>query len=382
MTAIVPPAVLVDLLRDGDDRALDHASRPFDWGAICSSAEHHGVAPLLYRRLRRDAIRDVVPGEVMDELQARAAAIAARNMLFARELGAILRSAAERGIPCAPLRGLALAERLYGDIGARPIGDLDVLVRRGDLSRLVALLADLGFDEVDRRHGFARAFSYTLELVKQGHGGVIVEPHWTLAYPPFVDAITMDEVWAQCRPGRAVGVDTLLLGSMDVLLNLCLHLAHKAPEIPLLWLLDIDRLVRQEAETIDWCAFVARVRDRNLGALVGGALDQVCRYFGTPIPDDVRHELMVTPSHPRQRGMHRLLASASGVDGKESLALFFVLPGVRARCRYALGLLFPSPCFMKLQYELTRPHQLGLAYVRRVGRLSWEGLKGTARLFF
>lgn len=380
MTTVAPHPLLLDLVRDGDDapRPLPRGAR--EWAAITASAEHHGLAPLLYRRLTRAG--GSLPADVMDRLERAAVGVAARNMLLAHELAAILRAAAGRGIRCVPLRGLVLAERLYGDITARPMGDLDLLVRREDLSRVTALLETLGFREVDRRPGFARAFSYTLELVKDAHGGVVVEPHWTIAYPPFVDTIGMDDVWTRCTPGRVVDVETLLLDPTDLLLHLCLHLAHKAPETSLLWHWELDRFIRREGGAIDWPAFVARVQGGNLQSLVGDVIEDARTRFATPVPEDARDALATAPMGVRQRRVLRLLARSSGVDGKESLAVLVMLPGARARLRYALALLFPSPRFMTLEYGLTRRRQLGLAYLRRVGHLSWEGLKGTARLLY
>lgn len=53
--------------------------------------------------------------------------------------------------------------------------------------------------------------------------------------------------------------------------------------------------------------------------------------------------------------------------------------------RYLLGLLFPSPKFMRIRYALTRRRELAGAYLRRFYPLSWSGLKAvmvllTARL--
>src|SRR5207247_1464536 len=82
--------------------------------------------------------------------------------------------------------------------------------------------------------GDVREVSYTLGLARDAHGGVVVEPHWTLAYTPFADALDMERVWARCRRGRVVGEPALLLAPEATLLNLCLHLVHKAPDVPLL----------------------------------------------------------------------------------------------------------------------------------------------------
>jgi putative nucleotidyltransferase-like protein len=344
------------------------------WEGAVASARTHGLVAALHAHARR---QPGTPAGVLAEAAEAHAGQTARSLLLAGELASMLRLLGAREIPCAPLRGIALAERLYDDGAARPSGDIDLLVRKSDLERVAQALASLGFVEVDRRRGFAREFSYTLEMVKDLHGGVIVEPHWTLAYPPFVDTLDMERVWASCRPGRVAGVDTLLLAPEALLLNLCLHLVHKAPDVPLLWLLDIDRLVRREGGRLDWQELAALACGAGVEGQVLAALRRVAATFTTPLPAGVLDALS-TSAAP----LDPLLGPEGGVDGRESLALFFAISGVRRRARYAAALLFPSPRFMALEYGLTRRRHLAPAYLRRVSYFGWQALKGTARLLF
>ncbi len=370
MIASVHPLVLAAVVSDGPGTAS-----AADWEEAAQSASAHGVVAWLraYARRRPDA-----PAVALERLDALCAAETARSLLLQAELASILRAFESRRIRCAPLRGVALSERLYGDGAARPASDIDLLVEKRDLERVETALGALGFAQVDRRRGFAREFSYTLELVKDAHGGVIVEPHWTLAYPPFVEALDMERVWARCRPGRVAGADTLLLAPDAVLLNLCLHLVHKAPDVPLLWSLDIDRLVRRAADTLDWSELLALARGARVEGQVSAALRRAATVFATPVPPGVFDALGAAGP----AALDPLLAPDASVDGRESLALFFALGGVRRRARYLAGLLFPSPRFMALEYGLTHRRELGLAYARRVRHFAWEGLKGTTRLLF
>src|SRR5262249_45364882 len=187
--------VILGLLR-GEEKREASAE---DWRRAAAAARPEGLEPWLYRRIVRGS--RLVPNDVQARLRDASIWTAARAMGQAAELAAVLRAFAAAGVTCAPLRGVALAERLYDDAGARPAGDIDLVVRRADLDAVEATLGSLGFRAVDRRAGFAREFSYTLEFIRDG---VIVEPHWTLAYPPFVDALDMARVWARCRPGSAV----------------------------------------------------------------------------------------------------------------------------------------------------------------------------------
>jgi putative nucleotidyltransferase-like protein len=362
-----PDTLLLSLLR-GDEPAAVSAEQ---WRRATAAARGEGLEAWLYRRIAR--IAGDVPDDVRDGLRAASAGVVARALALAAELATILRALAGAGVACAPLRGAALAERLYDDACARPAGDIDLLVRCADLDAVETTLGALGFRPVDRRAGFAREFSYTLELARPG---VVVEPHWTLAYPPFADALDMERVWTRCRPGRVVGQPALLLSSESVLLNLCLHLIHKAPDVPLLWLLDIDRLVRREALAIDWDELLALTRRARLERQLGAALRGVVELLGTPLPFRVLAALDVA----RPAALDPLLVPDAGVDGRESLALLFALSGVRRRARYAAALLFPSPGFMTMEYGVAGPGGLALAYGRRARHLLWQGLRGTARL--
>lgn len=381
-TSQVVHPFLLDLLRGSDPEALlPRAPQARDWETIVRDAETHGFTPFLHRRLKRSYLDRPLPAGLASRLEGHAFGLAARNMVLADELGTILGAFEARDLSCAPLRGLALAERLYGDITARPMGDIDLLVRKEDLDGAGRVLRDLGFSEMDRRPGFARAYSYTLKFFKERLGWVVIEPHWTIAYPPFVDRIEMDAVWKRCGRGRVVGVETWLLGREDLLFHLCLHLMHRDRTAPFLWFYELDRLLRRERETLDWSQVLALARGAKLEVFLSEALDRVRALFATPIPERVLSALRAGAPRSVDGRLVRLLAGASGVDGKESLAVFFTLKGFGAKLRYAGALLFPSPEFMRIQYGLARRSQLGPVYVRRVCCFAWEGVKGVMKLF-
>ncbi|MBI4588190.1 MAG: nucleotidyltransferase family protein [Candidatus Rokubacteria bacterium] len=381
---MIPPTVhpfLMGLLRGADpSMLLPLAPEDRDWQKIIGDAAAQGFTPLLYRWLKGSDAGRRLPAELADRLEAECFGLAARNLLLSSELAGILRAFEERRIPCAPLRGPALAERLYGDITARPMGDLDLLVRKEDLPEVAGILRSLGFREMDRRPGFAQAFSYTLKFFKDRHGWIIVEPHWTLAYPPFVGRVDMDEVWRRCVRGPVVGVESWVLGREELLLHLCLHLTHRDGTAPLLWSYELDRLVRLEGEGLDWSRVLTLARQAKVEFLLSRVLARVTALFATPIPGQVLGQLAGQPSRSVEGRLVRLLAGGAQVDGKESLAVFFALEGLGAKLRYAVALLFPSPAFMRIQYGVTRRGPLGLAYLRRCCRLGWESAKGVAKL--
>ncbi|TAL11934.1 MAG: hypothetical protein EPO02_03045 [Nitrospirae bacterium] len=370
--------------------AEDLASPPPDdpqWQAIIREADRHGLAPILYRWLNDSGRAAQLPPSALDVLKTQVFKLAARNLVLAQEAASILPAFESRQLVCAPVRGLALAELLYGDITARPMGDLDLLVRKDDLPAVAAALTELGFREVDRRPGFARTYSNTLEFVKDRHGWIIVEPHWTIAYPPFADRIDMDAVWKRCVRGRALGMETWLLSREDLVLHLCCHLVHKKDDAPLLWFYELDRLIRQAGAALDWSQVVQIARETGQSLLIAEALRSTRRLFATPVPESVALQLKAASARttPSVGGFadHRvahLLAGDSCADGRESLTLFFAIKGLRAKIRYLSALLFPSSEFMRLNYGLSSSSHLGFCYLGRMAYLIREGLKGTLGL--
>jgi len=373
----VHPALLTLLNEHERSAPLPALERPA-WDQFACDADNHGLAPWLYRWSCDH--RSVVPPHVHDRLKAQVAALAGKNLVLADELAAILRALHDHNIPCAPLRGPALAEYLSDAPSVRPTGDLDLLVKRDECSEVRDVLRRLGYTEVDRRPGFAEAYSYTLEFVKDRHGWITVEPHWTLAYPPFMDSINMNEVWERCQGGTVADVETCLLSREDLLINLCWHLNHKGADAPLLWWYELDLLVCRSAAAIDWPRFILTIGSGAHAGLLAEVLTTLIREFHSPIPDQVIAELNMSASLPTPHST-RLFTGPLAVDGAESLAQFCAIKGLSAKAVYACALLIPSREFMMMHYAPASPSHLYLQYARRALVCVWESLKGLVNLF-
>lgn len=373
-------------LLDSGARARPDAPPPGDpdWVAILDDAEQHKLLALVVGRLRSLKCFGTPAGRHLERIQRAASGVAAQSLTLAAELTQILRVMHMRGLACLPLRGVALAEQLYGPGGWRPMGDIDLLVRREALTEVAQALSDMGYREIDRRPGFARTYSYTLEFLKAGRHPTLVEPHWSLAYPPFADRIDMDAVWQRSVRGRVVGLETRLLAPTDLALHLCFHVIHKRPDAPFLWWHELDLLIRQESRRLDWLLLVRVARQTGPARLVGEILAALKDRFHTPVPAEVLSELAdcsaSSPARPwgdwLQRRLLGVLAAESGVDGKESLAHLFTIKGFRARLWYACGILFPSTDFMLLHYGLSSRRWLGVWYLARIVHIVLQGLKG------
>src|SRR5574337_1314896 len=114
------------------------------WSVILQQAQAHDVFPLLYRNLLTLDCRGV-PAEVRATLDRRYKANAIRNLLLARELARLLQAFSAAGIPVVPLKGVTLAESLYGDPALRVCIDIDILVPRRMASNACDLPLTAGY---------------------------------------------------------------------------------------------------------------------------------------------------------------------------------------------------------------------------------------------
>ena len=346
------------------------------WEGFLQAASRNALIPLIRPKLESPEMEGRVPTAIMETMKEECAKLAARRMVLADELRHILAVFESGGIFCAPMRGLALSERLHGH-GLRPMGDIDLMVRREDVRRLPPLFADMGYSEMDRRPGFARAYSYSLEFFKDRLGWTIVEPHWTIAYPPFSSRLDMEPVWRRCVRASVCGIRTWSLGAEDLALHLCLHAAHRGKDAPLLWFYELGRLLELERGAFDWDVFMFTVRGAGLEPVTAPALRKTKDWMDAPVPDSFLRSL--ENGAASRGGLSRLVAE-SPLDGSESLAAFFAIPGALPKLRYALSLLFPSPRFMKIEYGLTGPWQISLGYAKRLAYLASEAMKGVLAL--
>ena len=131
--SVTPELRLCLLLARGElspaarERARELLALPLQWPRVLQFAYAQQVLPLMYQNLTRLGFPGV-PHSVEAELRHASGTNALRNSLLARELARLLALLDEAGIPAIPLKGVALAEALYGDSGLRVCSDIDILV--------------------------------------------------------------------------------------------------------------------------------------------------------------------------------------------------------------------------------------------------------------
>lgn len=375
------PAVhpfLLGFLTDNVPVTLQPTVPPeYSWHALVEEALTQRIAPLLYQWIDLPGHQSLVPPDLLNRLKQELAQHAAWNLLLTTELRTILLECEQEGVPCIPIRGPVLAEQLYGERWVRQMDDLDLLVHRKDLTAVKNIFEQFGYQQHEQRPGFHQDFSYSLEFVHPTYS-FLVEPHWTLAYPPHLEIEPMQPVWMRCRERRWMDIDIHCLSWEDLILHLCLHIQHKGRQAPLLWFYELDSVIRRHEACLDWNVFLEQVRLMEQSTAIAEVLTALVETFRSPIPHSVVEHLTDPHRSSSSSGVHKIdkgIQARSLPNSGEELALLSTLGTFNDKLRYILSLVFPSPQYMTRRYGTSAPAKLVGWYLARLGRIGVEGFR-------
>lgn len=265
-------------------RALELLATPLRWPVIMERARSHQVYPLVYRNLG-DLGFSGVPEGVQTGLKSLYLANALRNQMLAEELARVLSLLGDAGIPVIPLKGVSLAQSLYGDPAARVCGDIDILVPPGDVIRAIDLILASGyhvevnhpyFSKLALRHG--RHFS----VVREGRGiSFVLEVHSILVQHSSKNDEAVRDLWAEARPQTYFEVAARSLSPEWEFLYLCMHAADHDWQV-LKWLVDIHQIAL--SGTLNWQKAMEEAERLELGPVVRQTLAVSSLLLGTPLP--------------------------------------------------------------------------------------------------
>jgi hypothetical protein len=211
---------------------------------------------------------------------------AARNLDIFRRLHDILLELSREHIPVNALKGVALAEAVFGNPALRPMTDIDLLVRPETLSAAEGVLGRLGY----RFHGDgekrARFLREHYHLVFWKDSGASVELHWHIDKLPRVSRVDIAGLWERSVRARIAGVEARVFSPEDMVLHLGIHASVKngfRRSLRSLW--DIRELV-DCSPALDWERAAHVAVGWGFGRHLALALRIVRELLGSPIPED------------------------------------------------------------------------------------------------
>lgn len=223
------------------------------WAGVLSEARRHHLSPLVARSLRRCNVECPISAQLGEDWQ-RTRALNVVRLCDVRE---VLQALVGAGVVPVVLKGLALLETMYRDLGLRDFCDLDVLLRADDLKAAEAALLALGFREEPTLHDRAwyENYYYHLRFYRRAEA-LLVELHWDLGRRPHPFNLDCAAMIDRSVALSVAEVGVRSLDREDLLLHLIVHLSWgNGFDGHLRGLVDIAELIRRG---VDWPRFLHR----------------------------------------------------------------------------------------------------------------------------
>ena len=264
---------------------------PIDWPAFMCRCWWHRIRPLAYRHLRASASADdVVPPELWDQLSTHATEIATRNERLFRALNEVATWFEVQGIRMLVFKGPTLALDAYGDLSLRECGDLDLLVDRDDLPKVIELLTGHDFTLLESEfvEGGTRRPQQEFACEFQ-RDGISLDLHWDLVPGWLKYQVDFNRLWEDGRVLGNQGHYVRKLRPEDAMVVLCIH-GTKHWWDRLRWICDIAELVNSQAIT-DWSRLEQAAANANSRRSVDLGLWLAANLLSSLLPTHVRRRL-------------------------------------------------------------------------------------------
>lgn len=250
------------------------------WDELLNTAFSQGIAPLVYKSLKDIPEKAHVPEDVMGKLKMAYHGNVARNMYLYSELELILRAFDEKGIEVMLLKGIALAGTVYGDIGLREMGDIDLLVKEEHLPLAKTIMSELNYEmqRNGRTEEWYRANHFHLPPFVHKEKSIVVEIHWKVAQDSV--GINVNNWWERAKGLKWEKTSLLITAPEDMMLHICLSLYHGSyKKMALRGLCDINHTIRFFSEEINWKLFHETVSRSRIARPVYSLLFLVRKFF-------------------------------------------------------------------------------------------------------
>lgn len=371
-------------LNEQDIRWIDsYLSQMTSFQSLITTASNHGILPLVYKTLKEFCSQMKAKEKcdaLLNELKPHYMAIVQRNMLMTSELIQLMDLLKEHQIDALAFKGPTLSQVAYGDITLRQYGDLDILIRKRDHTKMMDLLLDHDYiPEIALKERTQETFFKSVNVIGlyKPSTGTRIEMHWELLSQNYAIAWEEKNLWHKKEVCTINHKDIPLLRMEQLLLYLCAHAAKHLYE-RIEWICDIDRSIRANPN-IDWSYLLNEAETLGIKRmlLLGLALSE--HFF------DLELSEMIKALITKDKVVPELLSKVIEINFLEtqkqerSYSTFGLLLSMREKLSDKLrftwrGLFAPKfddfqflqlPSTLAFLYQLVRPYRLITKYFKR-----------------
>lgn len=218
--------------------------------------------------------------------------ISLANMMCAQELVRVTKLLTAADITTYAYKGSVWADWLYGNVGQREFGDIDLLITREDFSQAIEVLAnEAGYVADDyrkylletpkTRRQFFRT-DYHVPMLREVDDSVnVLEAHWEIAYPRLLFTFPSNEWGRYSETYSLLGKELNVFQKEYQFLMLLVHHGGKEQWKKMKYMADLAAYMFRYGHLTDWEKVAALAREKGIYKLVTWSLG-IFRGLGVP----------------------------------------------------------------------------------------------------
>lgn len=247
-------------------------------------AYEHSVYPLFYLALMKHA-SDLIDGEMKDAMAYLMQTVKVTNENMTRELIELYELLSQHNLTLIPYKGPVLSELAYGSIFKRQYSDIDAIIDEKHLFKIIEILKKNNYkiveDDIHLKNKTCYKLLYDFRAIGRKHD-TYFELHWKFNTGSGRENLSEEFIKQNLQIIKISNKDLLTFNNELYLAYLCLH-GNKHAWERLLWIADIDRLIRACNQQMDFDkAFVIAKKMQSTKTMLLG-LNLAKNLFGTPI---------------------------------------------------------------------------------------------------
>jgi hypothetical protein len=325
-------------------------------------AREEGLSALLFKNLKENGLLHRFPVTIQNSLRESYLLTLSRNMILMKDIERVLSSLEDKGVRTIVLKGPALLERVYPDIGVRPITDIDLLFYNGN-EEAGRILKGLGYRLIS-----------TCPMIYD-NGRTVIDIHteidsFTRLGPiPYAPQLDTTKLWKDSSPWGDGFNSVRILSPEDAILTLSIHLM-KHSFLRLLWLIDIIEVIKRNPE-IDWNKIGDEARETGFERLLFYVLSYV-KEITDIVPGKFLSEIRPEKLGLVEQGILDRILKNRRKEGYGDILYFYTIKGTFRKFLFAMRVLFPE---RKKVIEISGSRYPYLYYPKRVFELFIVGVR-------
>lgn len=292
----------------------------------------------------------------------------ARNIILYDELQKMLSSFNKNNIPAIVMKGAALAETVYPNIGQRPMTDIDLLINIEDLPLIEKELLKSGYKKDEN----VLLPHYTKKISE--YNFIFLDLHYELW---FLNEKYLREIWQNAVPARIADTEVLMMNPSDTIIHLAVHCVVDHGNIKKVYIDDAEKMINHCNDSMNWSLLLEKVENYDVQIPVYAFLTKLNQEKKC-VPLNILEQLKPKYHRRFRELMFLKILNRKAEHIPDEIGYFLVPLSANKMKNKIIRLLkgiFPSKKLLKYRYSFNNSLMVYMFYLKRAVLLCVKGIK-------